>query len=190
MQYPHIFIPEREVPQAAVATFDHVVETYVSETNKVASIWSAVPNEQLDFRAHPKSSTVRQIMVHQILSERRFFAEFLGFHEPAPDCLLPEGEPSVPDYVKRYVTLARQRLPKLAAGDEEFWLTRVPFFDVLRERIWIFWRRVLHTAHHRSQVADCLRLLDIRIPPTYGPTADFSWEGADPTTTAEAAGRK
>jgi hypothetical protein len=190
MRYPHIFIPESEVPQAAVATFDHVVETYVSETNKVASIWSAVPDDRLDFRAHPKSSAIRQIMAHQILSERRFFAEFLGFREPQPDCLLPDTDaPIVNEYVKRYVTLARQRLPKLAAADEEFWLAAVPFFDVLRQRIWVFWRRVLHTAHHRTQVADCLRLLDIPVPAVYGPTADVSWDGADPTNTVDAAGR-
>jgi len=27
------------------------------------------------------------------------------------------------------------------------------------------------------------------VPATYGPTADVSWQGADPTTTVEAAGR-
>ena len=190
MNYPHIYIPESEIPQASIAIFDHVVETYVSETNKVASIWTAVPPGQIDFRMHPKSSSIRQIFVHQILSERRFFAEFIGFHEPSPENLLPVGDgPGVGDYVKRYVTLARSRVPGLAAGEEEFWLARVPFFDTLRQRIWIFWRRVLHTAHHRTQVADCLRLLDIPVPPTYGPTADVSWSGADPTNSVEAAGR-
>lgn len=191
MNYPHTFIPESEVPQAAIATYDHVIETYVSETNKVASIWSAVPDEHLDFRPHPKSSSIRQIMVHQILGERRFFAEFVGLHEPAPDCLLPEGQtPAVQDYVNRYVKLVRSRLPAIAAADEEFWQARAPFFDVLRQRIWIFWRRVLHTAHHRTQIADCLRLLDIPLPPTYGPSADHTWKGADPTMTLDSAGRK
>lgn len=190
MDYPHIYIPESEVPQASIAIFDHVVETYVSETNKVAAIWAAVPVDRLDFRAHARSSSIRQIFVHQILSERRFFAEFIGFHEPAAENLLPSGDPpGRDDYLKRYVTLARSRLPALAAADEEFWLERVPFFDSLRQRIWVFWRRVLHTAHHRTQVADCLRLLDVAVPPTYGPTADVTWSGADPTNTVDAAGR-
>jgi hypothetical protein len=69
-------------------------------------------------------------------------------------------------------------------------LERVPFFDVERERIWIFWRRVLHTAHHRTQLTVYLRLLDKPVPSTYGPTADVSWTGADPTNTAQAASRK
>ena len=40
-------------------------------------------------------------------------------------------------------------------ADEAFWLAEVPFFDVRRQRIWVFWRRVLHTAHHRAQVGLC-----------------------------------
>jgi uncharacterized damage-inducible protein DinB len=78
----------------------------------------------------------------------------------------------------------------LAARDESWWLGETAFFDVRRERVWIFWRRVLHTAHHRAQLSVYLRLLDKPVPPAYGPTADFSWEGADPTTTLDAARRK
>lgn len=35
-----------------------------------------------------------------------------------------------------------------------------------------------HAAHHRGQLTVYLRLLDVPVPPTYGPTADFpdSWE--------------
>ena len=87
------------------------------------------------------------------------------------------------------IRLARARLAPLAAGDERFWLTEVPFFDVRRQRIWVFWRRVLHTAHHRAQIGDCLRLLSALVPPTYGPTADVSWSGVDPTQTLDAVRR-
>jgi hypothetical protein len=134
---------------------------------------------------------VRQILVHQILSERRFFAEFIGLSEPPVDSLLPRGDTPGPGaYVERLVALAVPRLAPLAAGDEAYWLAEVPFFDVRRQRIWVFWRRVLHTAHHRAQVGVALRLLEDRVPPTYGPTADVSWAGADPTTTLDAARRQ
>ena len=53
------------------------------------------------------------------------------------------------------------------------------FFDVERARIWVFWRRVLHTAHHRTQLTVYLRLLDRPVPPIYGPTADVTWSDAD-----------
>jgi uncharacterized damage-inducible protein DinB len=91
--------------------------------------------------------------------------------------------------VTRVTDLARTRLETLAARDQEWWLERVPFFDVERERIWIFWRRVLHTAHHRTQLTVYLRLLGKPVPSIYGPTADVNWAGADPTTTVDAAAR-
>ena len=190
MQYPREFISDRDVPHAVQPIFQHLVETYASETNKVAAVWSELRDDQLDFRLHRRSSSIRQILTHQILSERRFFAEFIGLAEPPVETLLPPGDTApLRAYIDRFVALARPRLAPLAAADEAFWLTEVPFFDVRRQRIWVFWRRVLHTAHHRAQVGDCLRLLEDKVPATYGPTADVTWSGADPTTTPEAARR-
>ena len=190
MLNPHTFIAEREVPRARLPILQHIPETYASETNKVAAIWSELRDDQLDSRIHSRSSSIRQILTHQILSERRFFAEFIGLREPAPELLLPPGDsPPVQAYIERFLELARARLDPLAGGDEPFWLAEVPFFDVRRQRIWVFWRRVLHTAHHRAQVGDGLRLLNARVPATYGPTADVTWTGADPTVTLDAARR-
>jgi uncharacterized damage-inducible protein DinB len=190
MRYPRQFIAEHEIPRSRAPVFQHLVDTYASETNKLAAVWLEVGPHDLEFRPHPKSSSIRQVMVHQILSERRFFAEFLGFPEPSPESLLPEGEALSPQvYVDHLLRHCRSRLSRLATGDEPFWLTEVPFFDVRRQRIWVFWRRVLHTAHHRAQVGDCLRLLETSVPATYGPTADVTWTGADPTVTLDAARR-
>lgn len=191
MHYDHEFLAPAELPRARVTLLQHLVETYASETSKTAGVWSELTDAQLEFRAHGRSSSVRQILVHQLLSERRFFAEFIGLVEPAVDTILPRGDaPGVAAYVDRLVALARPRLAQLADGDEAFWRAEVPFFDVRRERIWVFWRRVLHTAHHRAQVGVALRLLEDRVPPTYGPTADVTWTGADPTTTLDAARRQ
>jgi hypothetical protein len=92
-------------------------------------------------------------------------------------------------YAARLVELARPRLDHLARQPATWWHEIVPFFDVERERIWVFWRRVLHTAHHRTQLTVYQRLLDQPVLPTYGPTADVTWDGADPTLTVDAAGR-
>lgn len=191
MQYSHEFLSVRDVPRAIKPIFQHLMDTYASETNKTAAAWSELRDDQLDFRLHPRSSSIRQILTHQILSERRFFAEFIGFAESPPESLLPPAEAAtVRGYIDRFIELARARLVPLAALDEATWLAEVPFFDVRRQRIWVFWRRVLHTAHHRAQVGDCLRLLNLRVPATYGPTADVTWSGADPTTTLDAARRR
>jgi hypothetical protein len=56
----------------------------------------------------------------------------------------------------------------------------VPFFDVERERLWIFWRRVLHTAHHRTQLTVYLRLLDRPFPPCMADSrCQLEWSRSD-----------
>jgi uncharacterized damage-inducible protein DinB len=128
-------------------------------------------------------------MEHELLSERRFFAEFLGLPEPPAAEVLP-GTRTPAAYATRMLELSRSRLNFLGVQGEDWWLEVVQFFDVQRERIWIFWRRVLHTTHHRTQLTVYLRLLGKKVPSTYGPTADVSWEGADPTRNVAAASRK
>jgi uncharacterized damage-inducible protein DinB len=183
MNYDFIALPDEDVPTATDPLFQHLIATYASETNKTASMWRAIPEDLLDFKPHPSVNTIRAILVHQILSERRFFAQFVGIPEPPVDELLPHGEkPTVPAYLDRYVLLAKRRLPQLASASAEWWLTEMPFFGGLRrQRIWTFWRRVLHTCHHRTQVQTWLRLAGQHVPSIYGPSGDVTWDEADPT---------
>jgi len=160
--------------------FTHLVDTYRGETGKTATVWRTFTDPDLSWRPHARSSTVGEIMKHQLLSERRFFAEFLGSPEPPVSAILPDPA-AVEAYTPRFMQLAEARLPWIAAQDQAAWLQRARFFDVERERIWIFWRRVLHSAHHRTQLTVYLRLLDRPVPSVYGPTADVTWSGADPT---------
>ena len=189
MDYQYTAIPDDRVPRAGRAAFQHMLDIYAGETNKVIAVWRAFRDEDLAYRPHSRSSTVGDIMKHQLLSERRFFGEFLGAPEPAASAILPAA-PTVQTNAQRMGELALPRLDFLAARDEGWWLEAVKFFDVRRERIWIFWRRVLHTAHHRTQLTVYLRMLDRPVPATYGPTADVTWLGADPTQSVEAAKRK
>jgi uncharacterized damage-inducible protein DinB len=192
MHYDFIAIPDADVPQAAEPIFQHVVTTYASEANKTASVWRAVPDALLDFKPHEKTNPIRTILVHQLLSERRFFAQFVGTQEPPVEELLPVGEkPVVQAYIEKYIWTAKRRLPQLVAGTTSWWLESRPFFGGLqRERIWVFWRRVLHTCHHRTQVQTWLRLAGHEpVPAIYGPSGDVKWDEADPTYSLEAAKR-
>jgi uncharacterized damage-inducible protein DinB len=164
------------------------VDTYASEINKLASVWRAFDDGALGYRPHPKSMTVGEVLQHELLSARRFFGEFLGLPEPPAAEVLPSPL-TVEGCVARLASAARTRVVRLAGQPRSWWDERVRFFDVDRTREWIFWRRVLHTAHHRTQLTVYLRLLGRAVPSTYGPTADVTWAGADPTRTADAAER-
>jgi uncharacterized damage-inducible protein DinB len=190
MQYEYTAIPEVQIPRATDPVFQHLLDTYASETNKVVSLWRQFASEDMGFKPADKSSTVLEIMKHQLLSERRFFAEFIGLGgEPEAAALLPQ-DLTAEGFWWRNQELCAPRLMRMADRDQKWWLEVVPFFDVQRERIWVFWRRILHTTHHRTQLSVYLRLLGKPVPSSYGPTADVTWKGADPTRSVEAAGRK
>src|SRR3954447_25287044 len=144
MRHDYVAIPDEEVPVTADPAYGHAVIIYAGETNKTVGMWRAIPDDLLDYRPHEKTNTIRAILAHQILSERRFFAQFVGTQEPPVESLLPPGEsPAVAAYIDRYVALATARLPQLAASDAAWWLEERPFFGgLVRQRIWTFWRRV------------------------------------------------
>jgi len=189
VEYNYVAIPESAIPTAVDPLFQHLLDTYTSETNKVVSVWRFFRENNFAYRPHEKSATVLDIFKHQLLSERRFFGEFVGTPEPPPAKVLP-AETSVAAYSNRMAELARHRLEFFAKQSAEWWMEEVPFFGLSRQRIWVFWRRVLHTSHHRTQLTVYLRLLNKPVPSVYGPTADQTWAGADPTSSVEAAGRK
>src|SRR5689334_4227903 len=129
MKYADSAISDGDVPVDSSRMFQHLVKTYASEANKLNSVWQEFAVDDLAFKPHPRSSSVGEIMEHELLSERRFFAEFLGLPEvPANEVLPAHREPQT--YAARMVELSRERLHFLATQDEDWWLTVVPFFDV------------------------------------------------------------
>ena len=123
MNYDFTAIPDADVPLAVEPVFQHVVTTYASEANKTVSMWRAVPDALLDFKPYEKTNTIHTILVHQLLSERRFFAQFVGTEEPPVEELLPAGDkPTVAAYIDKYVWLATKRLPQFAKGTTAWWL--------------------------------------------------------------------
>src|ERR1043166_9728605 len=190
MQYEYTAIPQEQAPRAANPLFQHLLDTYASETSKVISVWRQFSHDDMMFKPAERSSSVLDIMKHQLLSERRFFAEFIGLGgEPEAAALLPQ-ELTPAAFCRRMEELCKPRLERMTARDPAWWLEVVPFFDVERQRIWVFWRRVLHTAHHRTQLSVFLRLLGKPRASSFGPTGHVTWAGADPTRSVEASGRK
>src|SRR6185437_6428932 len=89
MNYSFTAIGQADVPTASETAYQHVLDTYASETNKLISLWRAFSDDDLPFRPHPKSSSVGETFQHELLSGRRFFAEFLQTREPEASSVLP-----------------------------------------------------------------------------------------------------
>ena len=140
----------------------------------------------------PRSQRVQEIRVPAPSRESIWNSSISRFTAPRPHPRLPTVEkPAVLDYIEKYLWLAKRRLPQFAQGTTAWWLEERNFFGGLRrERIWVFWRRVLHTCHHRTQVQAWLRLAGHEpVPAIYGPSGDVKGDAADPTYSPEAAKR-
>ena len=130
-----------------------------------------------------------EILKHQLLSERRFFGEFVGTPEPPPAEVLPASL-ELDACIARMAELARPRLTFLRRTNRQVVDGGGPVLRLARQRIWVFWRRVLHTCHHRTQLTMYLRMLNKPVPSVYGPTADETWDGADPTSVGRRCGKE
>lgn len=152
--------------------YDFLIDTYDTERLKILSVWCTFMDEDLSIRPHPLDKRDRNAlehMVHQCLSENKWFCNMLGIDVGAPP--LPDPETRI-EFIKRYAEDSGKRLAILQEKDKAWWEVEVSFFDVKRPRAWILLRRITHTAHHRAEQGVLLRLLGRVNYSVYGPSID------------------
>lgn len=149
-------------------TYDFLLDAYETEILKTTGIWGAFPEQNMEWRPHPKSRTVFEQFEHQLQSEARWMAAMLGIESGEP---LPENR-TRDAFIDKYRYDAEHRLRILREKPDDWWREETMFFDVRRSRAWIMLRRINHSTHHRGQLIVYLRLLDVAVPSVYGPTAD------------------
>jgi uncharacterized damage-inducible protein DinB len=148
--------------------YDFLLETYDTEILKTLTIWQAFPESSMEFRPAAKSRSVIEQFDHQIQSEGKWMPAMLGIDVGD----INPAQKTKSGYIEKYGADARRRLSLLRAKDDAWWEGGTKFFDVDRSRAWVMLRRLTHSSHHRGQLIVYLRLLDIRVPSVYGPTAD------------------
>src|SRR5438309_2088664 len=149
--------------------YEFLVETYRTERLKTLGVWSQIPDERMRFRPEPRARSPLEHMVHQCMSEENWMRNMLGVAVSRP--ALPADE-SRAAFIEHYGACSQERLDALAAQPDEWFERPTKFFDVDRSRAWVLTRRIAHSAHHRGQLTVYLRLLDVKVPSVYGPTAD------------------
>ena len=152
--------------------YQFLVDTYDTERIKTLSVWSMFTDDDLFIRPQPLNKKDRnplEHMVHQCLSEDKWFCNMFGIDVDAPP--LPEKETRL-EFIKRYAEDSEKRFEMLKTKDKTWWEEKVSFFDTMRSRTWIMVRRIAHTAHHRGEQTVILRILGRNLHSVYGPSAD------------------
>jgi uncharacterized damage-inducible protein DinB len=152
-----------------------------AQLENTRKVLTAVPDGHNDFKSHEKSMPLTRLAGH--VAELPGFAYFMltlpGINMGTPEDprkilrmstkagLLADFEPLAARLLETLPTLSD------AAFDELFTLSRQG--NVIREFTrYEAYRTIFldHMIHHRAQLGVYLRLLDIPVPATFGPTAD------------------
>lgn len=145
------------------------VPAYDTERLKTLSVWSSFLDADLEFRPAARARTPLEHMIHQCVSEDTWMRNMLGI---APEGAALPLEESRLSFLRHYASLSAARRDLLAGKSSDWWADDIRFFDVSRDRAWVFLRRLTHSAHHRGQLTTYLRLLGRPVYSTYGPSAD------------------
>ena len=149
------------------------------EANSTRKLLELIPFEKADFKPHVKSMTLQRLAFH--------VAEISGWWK---ECLVhDELDFSKGDFTPKVYTSTAEILAlhddlvtkaeKILAetSEEEFqkpWTMRNGeqiYFTMPKASVVRTWC-MNHLYHHRGQLSVYLRLLDVALPETYGPTAD------------------
>ncbi len=162
-----------------LSLFKNELEKEAIATRKMLA---AVPNDKYDWKPHPKSMSIRQLATH-IAELPTWIRMVLNTNEL--DFATMDYKPTeindTPTLVQTFEKSLADGIEQLSNGKEdtlnELWTLRnaekvysvEPKADVIRMSI-------SQIIHHRAQLGVFLRLLDVPIPGSYGPSADESFD--------------
>lgn len=158
-----------------IQMFLNEVEQEAQTTRKFLSI---VPNDKFDWQPHPKSMTIRQLATHiaelpgwipmTINTDELDFAQ--NAYKPemlnSSDELLEQFEKNLTAAKESLINTNEDVLAQMwtLRNGADIYMTQTKA-EVVRVSI-------SQTIHHRAQLGVFLRLLNVPIPGSYGPSAD------------------
>lgn len=148
------------------------------EAERTRKMLAVVPNDKLDWQPHPKSMTIAHLVTHIVdLPEWAAMAITTDELDFATMPYEPEFVASKEEAIAKLEKNLDNGLSKLVPENEDIlddkWILRNGDYIIATltkaEMIRI---SISQTIHHRAQLGVFLRLLNIPIPGSYGPSAD------------------
>ncbi len=160
----------------SIASFSAELSREIQTTRRMLE---RAPEGRFDWRPHPRSMSLGELAAH--LAEVLWWqtttldSDEFDIGVPRPPRSNPESSEAL---LKEYDAKAEELMQALARTSEadlsRAWTLRhgehVIFASPKRDVLRTF--GISHMVHHRGQFSVYLRLLDVPVPPSYGPTAD------------------
>jgi uncharacterized damage-inducible protein DinB len=156
---------------------DPLIAELQQEAETTRRVLERIPEDRLSWRPHPKSMSLGQLALHIATTPGGVaqVATMDGMERPQFDRPEPKSKREVLEALGPSVASAIEFLrgldDALATQPWSMTLAGKPIFTV--PRIGLVRTVMLnHWYHHRGEMQVYLRLLDVPVPPVYGPTAD------------------
>lgn len=157
---------------------DLITKQLILECRNSEKMLARVPADKLDWRPHPKSMVMKSLATH--VADLPTWVTMTLTTDELDFATMPYNPPvieSANDLLALLETSLQSALATLATAKEESldenWTLRTG--DVIHSvstRYKVIQMTISQIIHHRAQLGVYLRLLDIPIPGTYGPSAD------------------
>lgn len=157
-----------------------LIAEFQEDAGNTRKLLEAVPDDRFDWKPHEKSMSLGQLASHIAESPawvKSMMEPVLDFAEIAGD-YKPFAAADSAELVSGFEKNAKGFAEVLSGRDDDFmrqnWTMKngdkvmmsAPRHAAIRSTA------IHHVIHHRGQLTVYLRLLDVPVPPTFGPTAD------------------
>lgn len=158
-----------------LTTFLPVIEEEHRATKKVIH---SIPDEHSDFRPDEKARTACDLAGH-IVSSEIWFLEAIANGEFGDTSDRPElAGKTCTEKSAWYVDEYAKALDRLRSLSDDELVREISFFGMeTHSAVYYLTYLMLHTAHHRGQLAAYLRPMGAKVPSIYGGSADEPFTG-------------
>jgi uncharacterized damage-inducible protein DinB len=158
---------------------DFFKRQFIAEGATTRKMLSRVPDGRFDYKPHPKSMDIKRLVTHLAdlpgWIHMTFTTDEVDFAKPYEQPQISTNAELMTYFEKRYNDGLSSLVPENETLLDKPWTLRNgdtiystdPKIDIIR-------MSMSQQIHHRAQLGVYLRLLDIAIPGSYGPSADVN----------------
>lgn len=165
--------PAPMTPEQAAFLASFLIEKLRHEFDTNCRVLKAVPEGKESYRPHKNSRSALELSWHLACVDLWFLDAFLAGKFEMDDDTMPDSVGSVADILAWYEDEFPSKLEKASKLSPDFWAKPLPFFGKFNSPMAAYLEIMLvHSVHHRGQLAAYLRPMGAKVPSIYGGSFD------------------
>jgi uncharacterized damage-inducible protein DinB len=152
-------------------------QQFIDEATTTRKMLARVPEDQFAYKPHPKSMDMKRLATHIAdlpgWISMTFNTDEIDFAQPYEQPVISSQADLLSYFERRYMEGLTTLIPENEKQLDKPWTLRNgDIIYATNPKIEVLRMSLSQQIHHRAQLGVYLRLLDIPIPGSYGPSAD------------------